>query len=296
MKHRTRRLAAFTLIELLVVIAIIALLISILVPSLNRAREQTRALVCQTNLRSLGQTVITYDSENGRLPRAHPAIYRDASADALRELGFTQTQADFQKNRFLSYSLRPYMNAGSDGRDSIADKVSTCPVLNRINTEDNFDQSRAVAGLSRFPAPTDYSINNWDAANVQDSGNSGGARGTNPEMYFGFSGNPGQEDLEARFPSHSVSVIGRNSEEWMIADAWYRPAQNAFSPAYRQEGPYQSDWTGVVLANFAPHFGPAKGYVYDKTGRNTQNSTYRTSKNDGKTNTVFFDGHAEPVA
>ena len=54
----------FTLIELLVVVAIIALLISILVPSLNAARRQARALTCATNMRHVGTAVATYLAVN----------------------------------------------------------------------------------------------------------------------------------------------------------------------------------------------------------------------------------------
>lgn len=59
-----RSRSAFTLIELLVVVAIIGLLISILLPSLQGARKQSRQLLCTTNLRSQGQASYFYAEEN----------------------------------------------------------------------------------------------------------------------------------------------------------------------------------------------------------------------------------------
>jgi len=65
MKLRQR---AFTLIELLVVIAVIAVLMSILMPALNRAREQGRRAVCQGNLKNLMLAWLMYADENdGRI-------------------------------------------------------------------------------------------------------------------------------------------------------------------------------------------------------------------------------------
>ncbi len=59
----------FTLIELLVVIAIIAMLMGILLPSLNRARRQVKKITCISNMRQMGVALQAYltDSEN-RLP------------------------------------------------------------------------------------------------------------------------------------------------------------------------------------------------------------------------------------
>jgi len=60
---------AFTLIELLVVVAIIALLIAILLPSLGKAREQTRRTICGTNLKGQGLAFAIYAGQyNDRLP------------------------------------------------------------------------------------------------------------------------------------------------------------------------------------------------------------------------------------
>jgi len=54
----------FTLIELLVVIAIIALLMSILMPALNKARQLAIRLVCGTNLSGIGRAMVVYATEN----------------------------------------------------------------------------------------------------------------------------------------------------------------------------------------------------------------------------------------
>jgi len=59
-----RRRLGFTLVELLVVIAIITLLVAILAPSLNRARELTKRVMCRQNLNSLGKGYAMYQSAN----------------------------------------------------------------------------------------------------------------------------------------------------------------------------------------------------------------------------------------
>lgn len=70
---------AFTLIELLVVVAILALLISLLLPALSRAREQGKIAVCLANLRSHGQACMSYLHEEANLPWCLPFTYRVGS-------------------------------------------------------------------------------------------------------------------------------------------------------------------------------------------------------------------------
>jgi len=58
----------FTLIELLVVVAIIAILVSLLLPALGKARASSRCLNCLTNIKNLELAHCMYmDDNNGRL-------------------------------------------------------------------------------------------------------------------------------------------------------------------------------------------------------------------------------------
>lgn len=78
-KIRKQKIKAFTLVELLVVISIIAMLLAILMPSLNRAREQAKGVKCAANAHNVGVAVAAYVAEYYKYPASY--LYNSERAD-----------------------------------------------------------------------------------------------------------------------------------------------------------------------------------------------------------------------
>jgi prepilin-type N-terminal cleavage/methylation domain-containing protein len=126
------RKKAFTLIELLVVIAIIALLLSIIVPAIKKAKEQTRLIVCRTNLRQWIFAVQAYTADNdGNLLSSFG--YQDTSGNIssiypcefwLDAENLTGNSAYEHSNMFSQEAIRPYLPGFNEEGYSYLDVVA----------------------------------------------------------------------------------------------------------------------------------------------------------------------------
>src|SRR5437762_7031559 len=93
----------FTLVELLVVIGIIALLISVLLPALNKARRAARTTACMSNIRQLCMAEIQYVQEN----RGRFSPYYNGSKGTKFQIEWISQMAPSKTGRFDKVRLCP---------------------------------------------------------------------------------------------------------------------------------------------------------------------------------------------
>jgi prepilin-type N-terminal cleavage/methylation domain-containing protein/prepilin-type processing-associated H-X9-DG protein len=141
--RKPRSRVGFTLVELLVVIGIIALLISILLPALNKARESANQTKCMSNLRTIGQGLALYCAENkGVLPAAYMYEFVNGQQPNAAVAGYVHWSSYLYGDRSKRGTLAAYQSA--QGWDAFV-----CPSFNNGGlAPTNTFQTNIDAGVS----------------------------------------------------------------------------------------------------------------------------------------------------
>lgn len=310
----TRRHAAFTLVELLVVIGIIALLISILIPVLGKAREQSNAVKCLSNLRQMGMAAMMFAQEHkGYVPTASDHAWA-TYADPTRTKFAYRSNVDQNVFDWAS-SLVPYLGARKSDLNSFMfnaegqSKVFVCPSdvwqdhtpsagYALINNVDISVYSTATNPLGYLPIS--YGIN-ADIACVVGADGNGHFDPSTTTSIFVSGGGPRGVPLDCK-----LSRVVRSSEVLLFADCGVRPRVGSYPIEYSDALQYSTNYVanspyiarGKSLSTLeaiskASWLGNRLPIKYTGLPGQTKGQTDR--HRGSRINIAFCDGHAESV-
>lgn len=270
-----RRLrVAFTLVELLVVIAIIGILVALLLPAVQKAREAARRVQCQNHLKQVGLAIIMHEDGRRRYPMGRDGFDQYSVSWAFQLLPYLEEQA--------IYETHVATERADSEVNSIAMRspVSTfyCPSRRSPAADRNFDdngptppQVAGVAAGGDYAANPGYSTQNGQPGHLKSE--------TYGPMYF-------------RSKVRPRDVTDGTSKTIAVGERHIPPFPDDAPPEMRQY--YQGDLAFFCGDSSTTIFAePWHGLAQ---GRNDGGIVSYGSAHDGVTFFCFLDGHVDSLA
>ncbi|MDO5113342.1 MAG: DUF1559 domain-containing protein [Planctomycetia bacterium] len=233
----TRR--AFTLVELLVVIAIIGMLVGLLLPAVQQAREAARVMQCNNHLRQMGLAALNFESSVRKFPSGGWSPYWDGDPDqglgqnqpgswAYSLLPFLEQNALFQLGADGKFELSTDQQNGAETRGKTALGIFYCPSrrsakLYPILTDTQYAANHKYTGGDSY-AKADYSANAgsniWVNAEYQPTSFSAAAT-------FDWANNNHAKNANGTIFKHSGVTLGEirdgTTNTYLIGEKYLEP-------------------------------------------------------------------------
>ncbi len=178
---------AFTLVELLVVIAIIGVLVALLLPAVQAAREAARRTQCTNNLKQMGLGAVNYESAHGTFPpgRLKPD-WLNASGAEINTSNYSGVQPD-HKTGFYSVHIwiLPFMEAGN-----VYNLINFDAAQEKILDAANPNFEAYTAAQSMFVCPSDIHAEGLISENNYRSNFGGSTPGAGKRLVSGTEYDP----------------------------------------------------------------------------------------------------------